>query len=215
MAKARKRAGLRQVDLAAALGDRYDQTMISHVESGHSALLLDGAVKAARKLGVSLDYLVGLTDDPTPSAELLIEGITPEIRQLPGAQPVPVRRLRTAAGSGALDLDEEVKAYAYFRHEWMSRHGLVADRCSIINVTGESMEPTLPEDSVILVDHNRKRRLKGRIYVARKSDGLVVKRAGKDDSGNWLLVSDHPAWEPEPWGEAEVIGAVKWMAKEL
>lgn len=215
LAKARKRAGLRQVDLAAALGDRYDQTMISHVESGHSALLMDGAVKAARKLGVSLDYLVGLTDDPTPSAELTIEGITPEIRQLPGARPVPVRRLRTAAGSGALDLDEEVKSYAYFRHEWLSRRGLVAARCSIISVTGESMEPTLPEGCVILVDHNRRRRLNGHIFVVRKSDGLVVKRAGKDDSGNWLLDSDHPAWKPEPWGEAEVIGEVKWMAREL
>ena len=189
--------------------------MISHVESRHSALLMDGAVKAAPKLGVSLDYLVGLTDDPTPSAELAIEGITPEIRQLPGARPVPVRRLRTAAGSGALDLDEEVKAYAYFRHEWLSRHGLVAERCSSISVTGESMEPTLPEGCVILVDHNRRRRLKGHIFVVRKSDGLVVKRAGKDDSDNWLLVSDHPAWEPDPWGEAEVIGEVKWMAREL
>ena len=63
------------------------------------------------------------------------------------------------------------------------------------------MEPTLPDGCVILVDHNRKRRLKGRIFVVRKSNGLVVKRAGKDDSDNWLLVSDHPAWESETWGE--------------
>ena len=107
---------------------------------------------------------------------------------------------------------QDVKAYAYFRHEWLSRHGLVADRCSIISVMGESMEPRLPEDCMILLDRNRKRRLKGHIFVVRKSDGLMVKRAGKDDSGNWLLVSDHPAWESEPWGEAEVIGEVEWMA---
>ena len=37
--------------------------MISHVESEHSALLLEGAVKAACELGVSLDYLVSLTED--------------------------------------------------------------------------------------------------------------------------------------------------------
>ena len=203
------------MDLAAALGDRYDQTMISHVESGHSALLMDGAVKAAHKLDVSLDNLVGMTVDPTPSAELTIEGITPEIRQLPGARPVPVRKLWTAAGSGALNLDEEVQAYAYFRHEWLSRQRLVSERYSIISVTGESMEPTLSEGCVILVDHNRRRRLKGHIFVVRKSDSLVVKRAGKDNSGNWKLVSDHPAWASEPWGEAEVIGDVKWMAREL
>ena len=214
ISSARKPAGQRQVDLAVALGDRYDQTMIFHVESGHSALLLVGAVKAARKLGVSLD-LVRLTDDPTASAELSMAEITPEIRQLPGARPVLVRRLQTAAGSGTLDLYEEVKAYAYFRHEWFSRHGLVADRCSVISVTGESMELTLPEESVILVDHKRKRSLKGRIPVVRKSDGLVVKGAGKGDSGNWLPASDHPAWASEPRSEAEVIGEVRSMAREL
>ena len=47
------------------------------------------------------------------------------------------------------------------------------------------MEPTLPEDCVILVDHNPKRRLKKHIFVVRKIDGLVVKRAGKDNSGKW------------------------------
>ena len=140
--KARKRAGSPQVDPVAALCDRYDQTMISHVEAGRSAFLLDGPVNATRGLGVSFDYLVGLTDDPTPSAELTVVGITPEIRRLPGARPVPVRRLQTEAGRGVLDLDEEVKAYAYFRREWLSRQGLVADRCSIISVMGEALSLT-------------------------------------------------------------------------
>ena len=51
--------------------------------------------------------------------------------------------------------------------------------------------------------------------MVRMSDGLVVKRAGKDDSGNWLLASDHPAWASEPWDEAEVVGEVNRMAREL
>ena len=88
-----------------------------------------------------------------------------------------------------MDLDEEVKAYAYFRHEWLSRQRLVSERCSSSSVTGESMEPTLLEGCVILRDHNRRRRLKGHIFVIRKSDGLVVKRAGKDNSGNWKLAT--------------------------
>ena len=44
--------------------------MISAVEHGKSNLLFDGAARAARELGISLDYLAGLTDDPTPAAEL-------------------------------------------------------------------------------------------------------------------------------------------------
>ena len=40
--------------------------MISHIESGRSGLVRDGLVKAAQVLDVSVDYLLGLTDDPVP-----------------------------------------------------------------------------------------------------------------------------------------------------
>ena len=157
-----------------------------------------------------------VADDLTDDQALSSPGTSPEIRQLPGARPIAVHRLQTAAGSGALDLDEAVKSYAYFRHEWLSRHGLVADRCSIIGVMGESMEPTLPEGCVILLDRNQRQRREERIFVLRTKDGLVVKRAGKGTGGRWQLISDHPRWPDAPWpGDATIIGEVKWMAREL
>ena len=70
LAEARKRAGLRQVELAVAMGERYDQTVISAVENNRSRLRYEGLFRAAQELGISLDYLFGLTDDPTPAAEL-------------------------------------------------------------------------------------------------------------------------------------------------
>lgn len=70
MTAARRAAGLKQVDLAAEMGDRYDHTVISAVENGRSSLRLGGLTRAARALDVSADYLLGLTDDPTPAAEL-------------------------------------------------------------------------------------------------------------------------------------------------
>ena len=112
-----------------------------------------------------------VADDLTDDKALSAPGTSPEIRELPGTRPIAVHRLQTAAGSGALDLDEAAKSYAYFRHEWLSRHGLVADRCSIIGVMGESMEPTLPEGCVILLDHNRRRRREGRIFVVLRRMG--------------------------------------------
>ena len=157
-----------------------------------------------------------VADDLTDDQALSAAGTSPEIRQLPGTRPIAVHRLQAAAGGGALDLDETVKSYAYFRHEWLSRQGLVADRCSIIGVMGESMEPTLPEGCVILLDRNRRRRWEGRIFVLRTEEGLVVKRAGKGADGGWQLVSDHPRWPDAPWpGDAMIVGEVKWMAREL
>ena len=83
LATARRRAGLTQAKLADALGDRYDQTTVSAVERGRSSLRLDGVVGAARALGVSTDWLLGLVDDPAP-----LRGQAP-----PGSWPPPSTEL--------------------------------------------------------------------------------------------------------------------------
>ena len=137
------------------------------------------------------------------------------MRLLPEAAPVPVRRFSTANESVAPDLAEPADSYAYFRREWLSRHGLVADRCSVIRVMGESMEPTLPAGCAVLLDHKQRRRWEGRIFAIGMSGGWVIRRAGKDEAGNWLLMCDHPARGPEPWSNAEIIGEVRWMAREV
>ena len=71
LAKARKRAGMLQADLAAAMGPRYDRPMIVHIEAGRKHPRLEGLARAAQALGISTDYLLGLTgedpgSDPTP-----------------------------------------------------------------------------------------------------------------------------------------------------
>ena len=120
-----------------------------------------------------------------------------------------------SADGGALDLDERVKGYVYFRNNWLARHVLVPKRCIVIGVMGKSMEPTLPEGCAILVDRNRRRRLAGHIFVVRTSDGVVVvKRAAKAESGAWQLHSDHPSFKSMSWEhDTEIIGEVKWMAR--
>ena len=57
----------------------------------------------------------------------------------------------------------------------------------------------------------------GRIFVVRTDDGLIVKRAGRDRTGAWQLVSDNPSkrtWPTVRWpADAPVIGEVKWVAR--
>lgn len=181
---------------------------------------IENVARIANALEVSVDYLLqatcfGCNGGGTTDPEALA-GPKGELIEFPtGAKPIVVHRLSTAAGSGALDLDESIKTYAWFRSEWLSRKGLVADQCAIISVTGESMKPALPDGCVILIDRNRTRRRDGHIFVVRTEDGLVVKRLGKDKKGHWLLVSDHPEWKSAPWPEdAVIIGEVKWSAVE-
>lgn len=76
------------------------------------------------------------------------------------------------------------------------------------------MEPTLPDGCSILVDHRRLNRRKGLIYVLQTDGSLMVKRAGRDRSGRWQLLSDNPYWPPAPWPDgAQVIGEVRWSAR--
>ena len=289
LAASRQRAGLKQVELAVALGPRYDQAMISRVESGQKELRFRGAVNAARELNVSLDYLAGLTDEPTPAALLhrdlavalakvheledaiplatarttavrfkelekqdhatleantrlrgprtditrrLNDSIEPspvylsdhdaapalavsaEPVETPDARCIPAWDVDAAAGDGALFDEEKAIGWLPFRRKWLDRNGLDASECAIITVREESMEPTVPDGAVILINRAQRPRRVGRVYVLRTDDGLVVKRAGKDEHGRWRLLSDNPASVPVDWpDDAEVIGDVKWTAR--
>ena len=233
-------------------------------------------------MGVSLDWLTGLSDDPAPAAELAeraseserMSRLGKQLAQLyltwqhPGVfgkpgladdpnqmqdlerrvekaaselvalhrdadypeialhslearagtdddgEYVDVLEVAPAAGSGTVVRGERVIGRMKFRRAWLQRQGLVAEDCRVLGVAGESMEPILPAGCSILVSRPPRPRRIGRIYVVRTEDGLVVKRAGKDETGRWRLVSDHPEWPPLPWPPAaELVGEVRWAAR--
>ena len=198
------------------------------VEHGRSRLSFDKVATAARMLEVSTDYLGGLTEDPTPAARLaraLAAATGGEFLDDFGGRDATggdgdyagVWVLATSVGGDAVAYGERVTGRLKFRRSWLARHGLVARSCRIIEVVGESMEPTLADGCSILVNHASRRRRLGRIYVLRTGEGLVVKRAGRDPAGIWQLVSDNPdkyVWPTRPWPrDAEIVGEVKWAAR--
>ncbi len=198
---------------------------VSMVERGKAGWSHDKTAAAARALDVSTDYLHGLTDDPRTAEQLLRDLKAAQGLEDPAARAataddadfVGVSELASAAGDGADVYDERVIGRVKFLRSWLGRHGLVARHCRIIQVSGESMEPTLVDGCSILVNHASRRRHVGHIYVVRTGDGLVVKRAGRDEAGVWQLVSDNPnkhLWPSRPWPpDAVIVGQVKWAAR--
>ena len=225
--KVRTDRGLSQAQLANRTGNT--RHLISQVEQGRCGLTNPRLSIAAQTLGVSIDYLFGLADDPTPSHQLArdLTAAATRVRDLEDQQAragiaddgdfVGVSELATAAGGGAVVEDERITGRLKFRRDWLDQHGLAARHCRVIQVLGESMEPTLVDGCSILVNLARQRRRDGRIYVVRTEDGLIVKRAGKDRAGAWQLVSDNSnkqTWPTRPWPpDAPMIGEVKWAAR--
>jgi transcriptional regulator with XRE-family HTH domain len=62
--RSRMRLGWNQLELAEESG--IPQQVISRLEHGHQSIYIERLIELANTLNVSLDYLVGRTDDPEP-----------------------------------------------------------------------------------------------------------------------------------------------------
>lgn len=132
---------------------------------------------------------------------------------------IPMVDARPVMGRGGLEHGDDVQGYYAFRRDWLVRKGRV-DSLRLMRVTGVSMEPTLRDEDLVLVDISRTDVLPGKIYVLRIDDELTVKRLDKRP-GSLVLFSDNHAAYP-PWeiklsetDNVQIIGRVIWMAREI
>lgn len=125
----------------------------------------------------------------------------------------PELDVRLAVGEGADLGDEFVGQGIAFRRDWMRRHGLQSGQVSAVEVTGDSMLPTLTDGAIVLVDHRHQEYIRrGTIVVARLADSdLVVRRWSQMKTGDRLLIPDNIEYDYIPFTDAdEVIGTVVW-----
>ena len=213
LATARKKKGLTQIELAEALGGRYNQQTISHVERDRSTLRVDGLVNAAKELNVSTDYVLGFTDDPTSADDRLSlaantqfqsEELVPIFREWP----LPVSREDTVASFEGVGL--------VFRRIQLQREGIDPDYARVFSVRGHSIYPTLPNASVILVDYQRTTLKDGCIYLFRTMGTLLVKRALQEETDRFWWTNDAPYFDAFQHDlRSDVWGQVRWVGGML
>ena len=168
----------------------------------------------------ALDEVISRLTRPAQGLDALAEPESGKVVEFPDPDAeicgLPYRvNIGGAAGPGAFVDDENVIKLIGFRRDWLRKHGINPDKCSLIDVLGNSMEPELRDKAIILIDHQRTRRLAGRIFAVRSDDGLQIKRLAHDNH-DWLLASDNERYKPVRWPrEAEVIGQVMWTGRTL
>jgi phage repressor protein C with HTH and peptisase S24 domain len=134
---------------------------------------------------------------------------------------VPVLSVEASAGHGALAEMEAKCSQFGFDESWLRKLTTSkASSLSIINVHGDSMEPTLHDGDEVMVDlADGQSRLRDGIYVLRMDDALNVKRIAIEPQGRRISVlSDntaYPSWRGLERRAINIVGRVLWFGRKL
>lgn len=155
-----------------------------------------------------------------PLAESLkTADITGELGE--GFVQVPRYKVAASAGGGSIIHSEQIVDYLSFRADWVRNSlGVSVQDLALINVKGDSMEPVLSNEDLILVDMRISGVEDNAIYVLQFNGVLLVKRLQRRFDGSVVIMSDNPRYTPETLvGEAvealQVIGRVVWAGRRM
>ena len=204
----REELGLHKQLLAERTG--LSLTTIQQYENGQLPKGLH-ALRLARALGCSLDWLLagrgevgnGLYD--TPEARLVM---------------VPLAEARLSAGTGSLETDGDVLRHYAFRWDFLRRKGNPSQMV-LLRVSGDSMQPRILHNDVVLVDQSQREPVPGRIYAVGVED-MVYLKVVNAVPGRLVLSSVNPAYPPIEAATGEqleptvrIIGKAIWVGREL
>lgn len=106
--------------------------------------------------------------------------------------------IQASAGPGAtVPATEQADGVVAFARPFLRDLGATPDRCSIIWARGDSMQPTIPDGSILVVDCSQTDVVNGCIYVLNVDDDLLVKRVRRRLDATIEIVSDNSMYPPE------------------
>lgn len=133
---------------------------------------------------------------------------------------VPLYDVEASAGHGAVVGEETQLCQLAFRKDWLINKGLQKDRLVTIKTKGDSMEPTLHDGDLLLVDTRVEKILDDSIYIIQDDHHLIVKRVQRALGGALAIISDNPRYKeqhltPEQAESLKITGRVCWYGHEI
>lgn len=129
--------------------------------------------------------------------------------------------VRASAGVGAVVHSEQIVDHLAFRHDWLrAQFGVGRPDIALIEVYGDSMEPTLSNGDLVLIDTRVERIVGSSVYVLQHDGHLLVKRIQQMLDGALVIKSDNPAYAPEHVpaalaADVRVVGRVVWSGRRM
>jgi phage repressor protein C with HTH and peptisase S24 domain len=200
-------------DAARLAGFPYG-TLQNYVQGGE--LKLSNAISLARVTNVRLEWLATgegpMQGEEAGEVTTISAAATP-----PGHVLLPLLEARAAAGNhGGLRSDHLVDFIAFSESFLKQTLRRTPKNLALLTASGDSMDPTIRDGDLLLVDTSARRIEGSLIYVLAIGGALLVKRIDLRRDGSVVLKSDNPKYAAEevPAVETptlEVLGQVIWQ----
>jgi phage repressor protein C with HTH and peptisase S24 domain len=131
---------------------------------------------------------------------------------------------RGSTGDGEDNSHVEIRGVMAFKTDWLRANHLNQRKLDVIYANGHSMEPTINDGDVLLIDESKIEPRDGQVFALQtESKGTIVKRLVKSDFDGWIIRSDNP--DKARYGdetlrdgeinEVRIIGRVVWRGGML
>lgn len=165
-----------------------------------------------------VDYSLPIPEDTPAQEQVNSYCITPKSWE--EFELIPFYDVEASAGAGSLVEQEQIAGEMAFRRDWLHRRGLQANQCALITARGDSMEPTIFDGDLLLVDTRANQIKDDAIYIIQTDHVLIVKRVQQGLDGTLIIISDNDKYQkqtisPSAGDKLNVAGRVRWFGHEL
>jgi phage repressor protein C with HTH and peptisase S24 domain len=206
-----------QKEFAKTLG--FSSSYISEVESGKTKPSLELLLKISQITKHSLHWLL------TGEGPLFIEATASMVREdsafygaLGEFTFVPKLLLEDETGIEVKRIEEGARERYAFRRMWLNSKGNVEDLV-LLEVRGDSMDPTITDGDAVLIDCSKKQVLAGSMYALRFKNAVMVRRLQPIGAARIKVMSDNKLYDSYEidleTGHIEIIGQVIWIGREV
>lgn len=167
----------------------------------------------AKKMGVSVQSVYAWENGAMPKSSRLEElagilGVTVQwltfgegkvqsFRQEDGSIAVPMLRAQVSAGGGEQEITtDSIVRLMDIAPKWLNEHLPSVNKTSlaVFSIHGDSMDPTLKDSDIILVDSSVREISRDGLYVVAYDGMLFSKRFQPVPGHKLIMISDNPAY---------------------
>lgn len=168
--------------------------------------------------GKSLDWLATGEERPMSTVSVQSQGLNDA--EMPGFTLVPRLDIQASAGNGSLAHSEEPIDFLAFQESWLTARNINSRFARVLTAKGDSMEPTIRDGDMLLVDTSINHIKDNTIYVVVYGEILLVKRIHSRLNGSIQLISDNSLYPVEDVTAGElnhlrIAGRVMWFGRSI